>query len=322
MHGVDRHGKTQWQGKYSRQKWLDGLSRKVPAGAEIGMEACASSHHWARELQKRGYHVRLIAAQFVKPYVKSNKNDRVDAEAICEAMSRPNMRFVAPKTVAQQDIQAAHRIREELVGQRTAKANQIRGLVGEYGIIAPVGIQQLRQALPGWLEDAENGLTDSFRALLNGLAEDLRYLDDRIVESVRKNPVAKRLMTLCGVGPLTASALSGALGDGKAFRRGRDFAASLGLTPKQHSTGGRDRLLGISKRGDSYLRKQLVHGARAVLRHVDGKDDGLSHWLKGLASRKHFNVATVALANKTARIAWALAHGEEDYDEKLAAAGA
>jgi transposase len=129
-------------------------------------------------------------------------------------------------------------------------------------------------------------------------------------------------MTLCGVGPLTASALSGALGDGKAFRRGRDFAASLGLTPKQHSTGGRDRLLGISKRGDSYLRKQLVHGARAVLRHVDGKDDGLSHWLKGLASRKHFNVATVALANKTARIAWALAHGEEDYDEKLAAAGA
>ena len=322
MHGVDRHGKTQWQGKYSRQKWLDALSRKVPAGAEIGMEACASSHHWARELQKRGYHVRLIAAQFVKPYVKSNKNDRVDAEAICEAMSRPNMRFVAPKTVAQQDIQAAHRVREELVGQRTAKANQIRGLVGEYGIIAPVGIQQLRQALPGWLEDAENGLTDSFRALLNGLAEDLRYLDDRIVESVRKNPVAKRLMTLCGVGPLTASALSGALGDGKAFRRGRDFAASLGLTPKQHSTGGRDRLLGISKRGDSYLRKLLVHGARAVLRHVDGKDDGLSHWLKGLASRKHFNVATVALANKTARIAWALAHGEEDYDEKLAAAGA
>ena len=322
VHGVDRHGKTQWQGKYSRQKWLDALSRKVPAGAEIGMEACASSHHWARELQKRGYHVRLIAAQFVKPYVKSNKNDRVDAEAICEAMSRPNMRFVAPKTVAQQDIQAAHRVREELVGQRTAKANQIRGLVGEYGIIAPVGIQQLRQALPGWLEDAENGLTDSFRALLNGLAEDLRYLDDRIVESVRKNPVAKRLMTLCGVGPLTASALSGALGDGKAFRRGRDFAASLGLTPKQHSTGGRDRLLGISKRGDSYLRKQLVHGARAVLRHVDGKDDGLSHWLKGLASRKHINVATVALANKTARIAWALAHGEEDYDEKLAAAGA
>ncbi|MET4161718.1 transposase [Marinobacterium sp. MBR-111] len=329
VHGVDRHSQTQWQGKYSRSKWLDALSRKVPAGAEIGMEACASSHHWARELQKRGYHVRLIAAQFVKPYVKSNKNDRVDAEAICEAMSRPNMRFVAPKTVAQQDIQAAHRIREELVGQRTAKANQIRGLVGEYGIVAPVGIQQLRRAVPDWLEDAENGLTDSFRVLLSGLAEDLRYLDtrikaldERITESAKEDPVAKRLMTLRGVGPLTASALSGALGDGKAFRRGRDFAASLGLTPKQHSTGGRDRLLGISKRGDSYLRKLLVHGARAVLRHVEGKDDGLSHWLRGLAARKHVNVAVVALANKTARIAWALTHNGAAYDEGLAAAGA
>ncbi|WP_409526152.1 IS110 family transposase [Nitrincola sp. MINF-07-Sa-05] len=218
VHGVDRYDQTQWQGKYSRSKWLDALSRKVLAGTEIGMEACTSAHHWARELQKRGYRVRLIAAQFVKPYVKSNKNDRVDAEAICEAMSRPNMRFVAPKTVAQQDIQAAHRIREELVGQRTAKANQVRGLVGEYGIIASVGIQHLRRALPGWLEDAENGLTDSFRVLLNGLAEDLRHLDDRIkalddriTENVRLDPVAKRLMTLRGVGPLTASALSGAL---------------------------------------------------------------------------------------------------------------
>lgn len=263
-----------------------------------------------------------MAPQFVKPYVKSNKNDRVDAEAICEAMSRPNMRFVALKTVAQQDIQAAHRIREELVGQRTAKANQIRGLVGEYGIIAPVGIQQLRRALPGWLGDAENGLTDSFRTLLNELAEDLRHIDDRtgglderITDSVERDPVAKRLMTLRGVGPLTASALSGALGDGKAFRKGRDFAASLGFTPRQHSTGGRDRLLGISKRGDSYLRKLLVHGARAVLRHVDNKDDGLSHWLNGLVARKHVNVATVALANKTARIAWALVHNEKGYDE-------
>jgi transposase len=326
VHGVDRHYQTLWHGKYTRRKWLDVLCRKVPVGAEIGMEACASSHYWARELQRRGYHVKLIAPQFVKPYVKSNKNDRVDAEAICEAMSRPNMRFVAPKTVAQQDIQAAHRIREELVGQRTAKANQIRGLVGEYGIIAPMGIQQLRRALPAWLVDAENGLSDSFRILLAGLAEDLQCLDNRvakldegIADSAKQDPTARRLMTLRGVGPLIASALSGALGDGKAFRRGRDFAASLGLTPRQYSTGGRDRLLGISKRGDSYLRKLLVHGARAVLRHVDGKDDGLSHWLKGLVSRKHANVATVALANKTARIAWALVHNETDYNSNLAA---
>lgn len=327
VHGADRQGKTCWQGKYSRNKWLDAISKKVPDGAEIGMEACASAHHWARELQKRGYRVRLIAAQFVKPYVKSNKNDRVDAEAICEAMSRPNMRFVTPKSVEQQDIQAMHRIREELVAQRTAKANQIRGLVGEYGIIAPIGIHQLRLALPNWLEDAENGLTYPFRQLLSDLAEDLRYLDGRVQkldeqirESVQCDPVAKRLMTLRGVGPLIASALSGALGDGKAFKKGRDFAASLGLTPRQHSTGGRDRLLGISKRGDSYLRKLLVHGARAVLRHATNKEDGLSRWLKGLASRKHTNVAVVALANKTARIAWALIYKKVDYDEALAAA--
>jgi transposase len=170
VHAVDRHDQVQWRGKYPRDKWLDALSKRVPVGTEIGMEACASSHHWARELQALGYRVKLIAAQFVKPYVKSNKNDRVDAEAICEAMDRPNMRFVAVKTVDQQDVQAAHRIREELVRQRTAKANQIRGLVGEYGLVAPVGIGQLRAALPRWLEDAENGLTDAFRVLLAGLA--------------------------------------------------------------------------------------------------------------------------------------------------------
>lgn len=155
VHGVDRHDQVQWRGKYPRDKWLNGIIKRVPVGAEIGMEACASSHYWARALQARGYRVRLVAAQFVKPYVKSNKNDRVDAEAICEAMGRPSMRFVAVKTVAQQDTQAAHRIREELVRQRTAKANQIRGLVGEYGLVAPVGIGQLRAALPHWLEEAE-----------------------------------------------------------------------------------------------------------------------------------------------------------------------
>ncbi|WP_027951098.1 IS110 family transposase [Haliea salexigens] len=326
VHGVDRHDHTQWQAKLKRDRWLDALCDRVAPGAEIGMEACASAHYWGRELQKRGYIVKLIAAQFVKPYVKSNKNDRVDAEAICEAMSRPGMRFVAVKTVEQQDIQAAHRIREELVGQRTAKANQIRGLVGEYGIIAPVGINKLRQALPQWLEDAENGLTDDFRALLFDLAEDLRQLDrrianldDRITQTVKTEPVARRLLELRGVGPLTASALAGALGDGRAFGKGRDFAASLGLTPRQHSTGGKDRLLGISKRGDSYLRKLLVHGARAVIRHAKDRDDGLSQWLNQLVARKHANVATVALANKTARIAWAIVHNESSYEPMLAA---
>ncbi len=327
VHAVDRHESTQWQAKLKRSQWLESLCERVDPGAEIGMEACASAHHWGRELQKRGYRVKLIAAQFVKPYVKSNKNDRVDAEAICEAMSRPGMRFVAVKSIAQQDTQAVHRIRAELVGQRTAKVNQIRGLVGEFGIVAPVGIQKLRRAVPQWLEDAENGLTDDFRALLAGLAEDLRYLDerinsldDRIAQCVKEDPVARRLLELRGVGPLTASALAGALGDGKAFTKGREFAASLGLTPRQHSTGGKERLLGISKRGDSYLRKLLVHGARAVIRHAKDRDDGLSQWLNELTARKHVNVATVALANKTARIAWAIVHNDTAYDPALVAA--
>jgi transposase len=232
VHGVDRHDRPQWQAKLRRNEWIEVLCDRLAPGAEVGMEACASAHHWGRELQKRGFRVKLIAAQFVKPYVKSNKNDRVDAEAICEAMGRPGMRFVALKSVAQQDRQAAHRIREELIGQRTAKANQIRGLVGEYGLVAPVGVLHLRQAIPTWLEDADNGLTDEFRTLLADLAWDLRQLDDRIAglndwvaRCVQEDPVARRLMELRGIGPLTASALSGALGDGRAFSKGRQFAA-------------------------------------------------------------------------------------------------
>ena len=328
VHAVDRHGSLVWQATLKRNQWLARLSEHLSPGAEVGMEACASAHHWARELQKRGYRVKLIAAQFVKPHVKSNKNDLVDAEAICKAMSRPGMRFVAAKSVEQQDIQAAHRIREELVGQRTAKSNQIRGFVREYGIFAPVGIRQLRRALPQWLEDGENGLTDNFRALLSDLADDLRHLDDRIADldkgieaSVRNDPVAQRLLELRGVGPLTASALAGALGDGRSFSKGRDFAALLGLTPRQHSTGGKERLLGISKRGDSYLRKLLVHGARAVIRHAKDRDDGLSEWLKTLSERKYANVVAVALANKTARVAWSAVRNDKAYDPSLICGG-
>ena len=209
VHGVDRHEQPQWRGKYTRAKWLDAVCRRVPQGAIIGMEACATAHYWARQLQAHSCQVKLVAAQFVKPYVKTNKNDRADAEAICEALGRPTMRFVAIKSVEQQDAQATHRIREELISQRTAKANQIRGLVGEYGLIAPTGIQQLRRALPLWLEDASNGLSDHFRRLLAELANDLRYLDDRVEQlttAIEKHantdPVARRLMTLRGIRPL------------------------------------------------------------------------------------------------------------------------
>jgi len=326
LHGVDARDNVVWRKRLHRRDWLCELQQQVPQGTEIGMEACAGAHHWGRELAARGYQVKLMAPQFVKPYVKSNKSDRNDAEAICEAMSRPSMRFVALKSVEQQDIQAVHRVRSELTKQRTAKANQIRGLAGEYGLVAPVRIGVLRQALPLWLEDAGNGLSDRFRRLLAGLAEDLRYLDERIREQdkelaamVKETPAAQRLMALRGVGPTIATALVAALGTGESFARGRDFAVSIGLTPKHHGTGGKERIMGISKRGDAYLRKLLVHGARAAVRTAPGKTDPLSCWINALLERRHTNVVVVALANKTARMAWALLRYDRDYDDNWSA---
>jgi len=286
----------------------------------IGMEACGSAHYWGRELQKLGHTVKLMAPQLVKPYVKSNKNDANDAEAICEAVARPTMRFVAIKTIAQQDIQALHRIRSELVHQRTAKVNQIRGLLGEYGLVVGRRVDVLRTALPLLLEDAENSLTIDFRELLQGLQQDLITLDERVDEMDKKikllassNVDAKRLQQIPGIGPITATALICAIGDGKQFKRGRDMAAWLGLTPRQHSSGGKDRLLGISKRGDAYLRTLLIHGARAVLRVAGEKDDPRSRWLQNLCDRRNKNIAAVALANKNARIVWALLTKKTDF---------
>lgn len=245
-----------------------------------------------------------MAPQFVKPYVKGNKNDANDAEAICEAVARPNMRFVAIKTIEQQDIQAMHRIRSELVQQRTAKVNQIRGLLAEYGIVVERSVEKLRKALPLLLEDAENCLTFEFRTLLQGLQQDLITLDERVSDLDKKihllasnNSAAKRLQQIPGIGPITATALICAIGDGKQFKRGRDLAAWLGLTPRQHSSGGKECLLGISKRGDAYLRTLLIHGARAVLKVADKKDDPRSRWLQNLCGRRNKNIAAVALAN-------------------------
>jgi transposase len=325
LHGVDRHEKVVWKRRLSRAKWLQVLLKQVEPGCEIGMEACAGAHHWARELESRGYIVKLIPPQFVKPYVKSNKNDANDAEAICEAMSRPGMRFVTVKSVAQQDIQATHRIRSELMSQRTAKANQIRGLVAEYGLVAPRTLYALRAAIPDWLEDADNDLTDHFRSLLHGLWLDLVALDDRLRELDRaieqlanSNPMTRRLQQLRGVGPMVATALIATVGDAGQYHKGRQMAASLGLTPRQCSSGDKQRLLGISKRGDVYLRTLLVHGARAVVSQAKHKDDRLSRWVTGIAQRRHPNVAAVALANKTARMAWAMLRNETDYDPDFA----
>jgi transposase len=324
LHGVDRSEQTIWRRRLTRGKCLKVLLDTIEPGCEIGMEACAGAHHWARQLQAKGFTVKLIAPQFVKPYVKSNKNDANDAEAICEAMSRPHMRFVAVKTVEQQDIQAVHRIRSGLLSQRTAKANQIRGLVAEYGLVAPQQLASLRAAIPSWLEDAENGLSARFRRLLNDLWDDLKYLDQRITALdqeittlAQQDPVAQRLQQLRGVGPLIATALVAAVGNAEQFSNGRQMAASLGLTPGQHSSGGKERLLGITKRGDVYLRTLLIHGARSVIYAARHKDDRLSQWVTGLAKRRHPNVAATALANKTARIAWAMLRRGTDYQPDM-----
>ncbi len=321
IHGVDRTEQVVLKRQLKRSQVMAFFEKQPPC--TIGMEACAGAHDWARKFALMGHEVKLIAPQFVKPYVKSQKNDANDAEAICEAVGRPNMRFVAVKTTAQQDMQAIHRIRSELVKSRTAKANQIRGLLAEYGEIVPLRIEQLRRAIPLLQEDATNGLTPLFRRLLEGLRQDLEELDRRIDEmdqeiatAAKEDPVVQRLQTVPGIGPITATALVAAAGDGTQFKRGRDLSAWLGLTPGQHSSGGKERLLGISKRGDSYLRTLLIHGARSVLRGAKNKDDPRSRWLTGLAARRHKNVATVALANKNARIVWALLTRGGSYDSR------
>jgi transposase len=326
-HGVDRNENPVWQRKLNRDEWIKVLLEKVEPGCEIGMEACGGAHHWARVLEAQGHTVKLIAPQFVKPYVKSNKNDANDAEAICEAMSRPNMRFVSIKTVEQQDVQAVHRIRAGMIEQRTAKANQIRGLVSEYGLVAPKDMQHLRAAIPDWLENAENGLTGRFRRLLNGLWSDLLSLDQRVKELDQEitaiaanDPVAQRLQQLRGVGPMIATALLATVGDASQFKNGRQMAASLGLTPKQNSSGGKTKLLGISKRGDAYVRCLLVHGARSMIYASKNKDDRLSQWVTKIATSRHPNIAAVAMANKTARIAWAMIRNGSDYQPDFAAA--
>ncbi len=325
-HGVDSHGKLVWKRQLRRSNWLQALVERIEEDSEIGMEACTGAHHWARELQRRGYQVKLIAPQHVKPYVKSNKNDANDASAICEAMGREDMTYVAVKTVEQQDIQAVHRVRASVVGQRTATANQIRGLVAEYGLVAPKDLRPLRRAIPDWLEDAENGLTPRFRTLLHGLWEELLRLDQR-VEALDKevklisetHADAKRLMQLRGVGPLVATALVARFGDGSHFKRGRQAAASVGLTPRHHGTGGKNRIYGLSKQGDRYLRSIVIHGARAVVSQAKQRDDRLSLWVTDLKERSHMNVAAVALANKTVRMAWSMLRNGTDYDAELAA---
>jgi transposase len=314
--GVDEAGLPVVKKKLRRKQVLAWFAN-LPV-CQVAMEACGGSHYWAREIGQLGHEVKLISPQFVKPYVKGNKNDYNDAEGICEAAGRANMRFVAVKTVEQQDIQGLHRMRQSVVKQRTALANQMRGLLGEYGIVVGYGISQVRRRIPEVLEEGENELTDRFRGWLAELLEAFHVLDERIQQYDRdieqefaSNEACRRLGAIEGIGPKIATAVIATYGNGKQFRNGRDFAASLGLVPRQHTTGDRPVLLGISKRGDKYLRTLLIHGARSAIRWMEGKDDRRSRWLQSLVARRGKNKAAVALANKNARIIWALlARGE------------
>lgn len=318
VHAVDRSGRVVYRKSLRRSAVLPFLRELPPC--EVGMEACSSAHHWGRQVQAMGHRARLLPPQYVQPFVVGQKNDANDAAAICAAMARADIPGVPVKTIAQQDQQALHRVRSARVAQRTALVNQIRGLLAEYGLVVPQGRAVLRRALPALLEDADNGLSFDFRQLLAELYDELVALDSRvdqltgrIEQQVRQEPAAQRLMQVPGIGPLTASALVTAVGNARQFRNGRQMAAWLGLVPRQHSSGGKPRLLGIHKRGDSYLRGLLVHGARSVLRTATDKPDDRSRWLMAVSTRRHRNIATVAQANKTARIAWAVLARDESY---------
>jgi transposase len=281
--------------------------------AVVGMEACPGSQWLARKLAAMGHQVRIVAAQFVKPYVKSQKNDTIDAEAIAEAVTRPTMRFTHPRTVEQVDLQARHRIRDQLVASRTALINQMRAFCLEYGITFPQGAGLFRRDLPGALADQDNDLTPAMRRILADLSADLARLDQRITDLTReieqiagRDERARRLLTIPGIGPLAATALLAAIGDGRQFRRARDLAAWLGLVPQQHSTGGKTTLLGISKRGNRYIRRLLIHGARSCVTHLDRTRDGLGQWIDALRARMHINKVIVATAAKIARTVWAV----------------
>ncbi|WP_020655822.1 IS110 family transposase [Massilia niastensis] len=324
LHGVDAHGEAILKKQLKRDQ-MAAFFANLPS-CLIGMEACSSAHYWARKLQGFGHTVKLMAPQFVKPYVKTNKHDAADAEAICEAVTRPTMRFVPIKNVEQQAVLALHRVRQGLVKARTAQANQIRGLLSEFGLILPQGIAYLYQRVPVLLDEANEELPGAFRELVQRLLGHLKELDRQVGELEvqiqtwhRSNALSRKLEKIPGIGPITASALVASIGDAKNFANGRQLAAWLGLVPKQHSSGGKTNLQGISKRGDTYLRTLLIHGARAVIRCAERKRDAQA-WLHRLIGRRNKNVAAVALANKNARIVWALLAREREFRSDYVAA--
>jgi transposase len=308
LHGVDGDDVVH-SSRISRSRLERAVIELAPR--TVAMEACASAHYWGRRFESAGLQVRLINPRFVKPFVRGSKNDAVDAEAIFEAASRPTMRFVPVKSRAQQDLQALHRVRERLVVQRTSLINHTRGLLAEYGVVLPKGAWRFRDQAPAAVDGAE--LSDLGRELFVQLLDQLRdvegriaSLDARLVAICRSHDTCRRLAEIPGIGPVIATALVAAVGDGRHFNSGRELAAWIGLVPRQYSTGGKARLGGIGRRANHYLRRQLIHGARSVMRRLASREDRRAIWLKALVERAGFNKALVALANKTARTAWVL----------------
>jgi transposase len=316
LHGQDKSGHEVFRKKLSRTQMMQ-LFGNVPSCIVV-MEACAGAHFVARQLAAMGHTAKLISPQFVKPFVKGNKNDFVDAEAICEAASRPSMRFVTPKTESQQTLSVLHRMRESLVHDRTKTANQMHGFLLEFGVSLPRGLAIMKR-LTNVL--AEHELPIRLTVLLQRLHDHFVYLDEQIrvldkelASQLADDDLGSRLLSMPCVGPITASLLAVEMGDAKQYRRSRDFAASVGLVPRQYSTGGKANLLGISKRGDKHLRQLLVQCSRVYMQRLEHQKGALADWVRALLSRRHSNVVACALANKLARIAWAIATHHTQYE--------
>jgi len=318
VHGADERGTMVFRKQLQRHQMAEFFAKQPPC--VVAMEACGGAHHWGRKLIQQGHQVRLIAPQYVKPYVKSQKNDAADAAAICEAASRGHMRFVTLKSEDQQTVLALHTVRSGFIKQRTALSNQIRGLMAEFGVVLPKGLAKLLEQLPPVLRSEHSGLTPGMCDLLEMLRKHLLQIDDQvgklerqIRQHARQDEPSQRLQQINGLGFLTASALSASVGNARQFENGRQMSAWIGLVPRQHSSGGKTVLLGITKKGDKYLRTLLIHGARAALKAYQKKPDQMPTWLQQLLQRKHPNVVCVALASRNARVAWAMLSRGEDY---------
>lgn len=315
LHGINAKSKCSLKKRLNRENLIEFMAQLSPC--LVGVEACGGAHYWARMFIEMGHTVKMMAPQFVKPYVKSNKNDANDAEGICEAVTRPNMKFVPVKKIEQQDVLLSHRARELVIKQRTAQANQIRGLLFEYGIVIPLGISHIRE-MTEVLEKNKLKLTVKSEAIFKRLYEQFKVYDEQvsiydkeIQQQADSDPMCLEVQKIEGISPLTASAVVASIGDASVFNNGREVSAWLGLVPKQHSSGNKVRLGGISKLGDRYLRTLLIHGARSALTRCESKEDKKNKWAAEVKQRCGFNKAAVALANKNARTIWVLmAHGE------------